>query len=208
MKKIPKYIVHAYIDCKRCSLCNYRRNIVFGRGSIPADILFIGEAPGKTEDLLGLAFVGPSGRLLNLGMKRACELVKYAAPEPSLSGDYPAKEFDPLPSRLAAITYFITNVVACRPTDSTGGDNRQPSPEEAWACTERVKQTIADCNPRKVIFLGDIAKKYYKRVFPQALCLQHPAYIARQGGASSPAFLSFVRELSEVFKELSNVCAG
>ena len=196
MKKIPKYIVHAYIDCKRCSLCNYRRNIVFGRGSIPADILFIGEAPGKTEDLLGLAFVGPSGRLLNLGLKRAMELFRQDLPKTNDS------TINLIWEQCFNLTYFITNVVACRPTDSTGGDNRQPSPEEAWACTERVKQTIADCNPRKVIFLGDIAKKYYKRVFPQALCLQHPAYIARQGGASSPAFLSFVRGLSDVFKEL------
>ena len=50
--------------CKRCSLCESRSNVVFGAGSGSVGILFIGEAPGRDEDLQGLPFVGRAGRLL------------------------------------------------------------------------------------------------------------------------------------------------
>ena len=40
-------------------------NLVFGSGDVDAQIIFIGEAPGKNEDLLGLPFVGASGKFLD-----------------------------------------------------------------------------------------------------------------------------------------------
>ena len=52
-------------ECRRCGLCNGRTNLVFGTGDPHADILFVGEGPGKQEDLQGEPFVGPSGQLLN-----------------------------------------------------------------------------------------------------------------------------------------------
>ena len=42
-----------------------RTNIVFGKGNLDSDILFIGEAPGQHEDEQGLPFVGASGKLLD-----------------------------------------------------------------------------------------------------------------------------------------------
>ena len=52
------------VDCDRCKLKDIRTNIVFGEGVLNPDIVFIGEAPGKNEDLSGRPFVGRSGRLL------------------------------------------------------------------------------------------------------------------------------------------------
>jgi DNA polymerase len=51
-------------DCTRCKLCEGRTNIVFGVGNPNADIMFIGEGPGRDEDLQGEPFVGRAGQLL------------------------------------------------------------------------------------------------------------------------------------------------
>jgi uracil-DNA glycosylase family 4 len=62
-------------DCKRCRLSKERTKIVFGEGNPDAMLMFIGEAPGKEEDLQGRPFVGEAGMLLTrliekMGLKR------------------------------------------------------------------------------------------------------------------------------------------
>ena len=62
-------------DCQRCKLAKHRTNLVFGAGNPDARLMFIGEAPGKEEDLQGLPFIGDAGMLLTrliikMGMKR------------------------------------------------------------------------------------------------------------------------------------------
>ena len=52
-------------DCMKCKLGSTRNNVVFGSGNPNSDIVFVGEAPGKDEDLQGLPFVGRSGKLLD-----------------------------------------------------------------------------------------------------------------------------------------------
>jgi uracil-DNA glycosylase family 4 len=61
--------------CPRCKLSKSRTNIVFGQGSSHAELMFVGEAPGRDEDEQGLAFVGRAGQLLTkiieaMGKKR------------------------------------------------------------------------------------------------------------------------------------------
>lgn len=51
-------------DCKRCKLSNNRKHIVFGEGNPYAELIFIGEAPGREEDIQGRPFVGDAGTLL------------------------------------------------------------------------------------------------------------------------------------------------
>jgi uracil-DNA glycosylase family 4 len=51
-------------DCQRCKLSKGRTNIVFGEGNPDAKIMFIGEAPGREEDLQARPFVGDAGQLL------------------------------------------------------------------------------------------------------------------------------------------------
>jgi DNA polymerase len=50
--------------CPRCKLSKSRTNIVFGQGNPRAELMFVGEAPGRDEDEQGLAFVGRAGQLL------------------------------------------------------------------------------------------------------------------------------------------------
>jgi len=74
--------------CKKCGLCEGRTNTVPGEGSDSSEILFIGEGPGKDEDLQGRPFVGAAGRLLT-------ELIESIG--------------------ITREDVFIANVVKCRP---------------------------------------------------------------------------------------------
>jgi DNA polymerase len=86
-------------SCRECSLCETRKNVVFGVGSREAEVLFIGEGPGASEDEQGEPFVGRAGKLLDdmlaiIGLRR---------------GDV-----------------YIANIVKCRPP---GNRNPEPETE-------------------------------------------------------------------------------
>ena len=77
-------------ECRKCGLCGTRTNTVFADGSPNAGLLFIGEAPGRDEDLKGLPFVGRAGQLLDkmiaaIQLKRdevyICNVLKCRPPE-------------------------------------------------------------------------------------------------------------------------------
>ena len=81
----------AYIgDCKRCKLCKARKRLVFGEGDEKARVVFVGEAPGRDEDLEGRPFIGKAGKLLTkiiqngMGLTREkvyiCNVVKCHPP--------------------------------------------------------------------------------------------------------------------------------
>lgn len=78
------------IKCRRCLLYQTRKNLVFGQGNPKAQLVFVGEAPGREEDIQGLAFVGKAGELLTkiiqaMGFKRQdvyiCNVLKCRPPE-------------------------------------------------------------------------------------------------------------------------------
>ena len=77
-------------DCQRCGLCRGRKTIVFGEGNAEADLVFVGEGPGRDEDLAGRPFVGAAGQLLGkiiaaMGLGREevyiCNVVKCRPPD-------------------------------------------------------------------------------------------------------------------------------
>lgn len=78
-------------DCTRCKLCEGRTHIVFGVGNPHATLMFVGEGPGRDEDIQGEPFVGRAGQLLTkmieaMGLKRQ--------------------------------DVYIANIVKCRPPDN------------------------------------------------------------------------------------------
>jgi DNA polymerase len=75
-------------DCTRCPLHHGRNSIVFGAGNPRARLVFVGEGPGRDEDLQGLPFVGAAGQLLT----RIIEAIGFTRDE-----------------------VYICNVVKCRP---------------------------------------------------------------------------------------------
>jgi len=77
-------------ECRKCGLCRTRTNTVFADGSVTARLVFIGEAPGRDEDLRGLPFVGRAGQLLDkmiaaIDLRRdqvyICNVLKCRPPE-------------------------------------------------------------------------------------------------------------------------------
>src|SRR3954464_8532790 len=87
-------------------LAKSAKNLVMGDGNADADIVFIGEAPGKNEDEQGLPFVGAAGKFLNemlatIGLERSdiyiTNIVKYRPPN----------NRDPLPEEKAAFLPFL-----------------------------------------------------------------------------------------------------
>ncbi len=78
-------------DCRKCSLANGRTTVVFGVGNPNADLMFIGEAPGRDEDLKGEPFVGKAGQLLT-------DIIKAM--------------------KLTRDDVYIANVIKCRPPDN------------------------------------------------------------------------------------------
>lgn len=77
------------LNCRKCSLCEVCSNVVFGVGNPCAKVMFIGEGPGRNEDLQGEPFVGAGGQLLD----------KYLA----------AVDLD------RRTNIYIANIVKCRP---------------------------------------------------------------------------------------------
>ena len=96
-------------------LAEQATQLVFGAGSSSAEILFIGEAPGKQEDEQGIPFVGASGRFLNemlasihLGREQVyiTNIVKYRPPQ----------NRDPLPEEKAAfLPYLLRQIAVIQP---------------------------------------------------------------------------------------------
>jgi uracil-DNA glycosylase len=78
-------------DCRRCKLWEGRTRLVFGEGSPRAQLVFVGEGPGRDEDAEGRPFVGEAGKLLTkiiengMGLKREdvyiCNVVKCRPPK-------------------------------------------------------------------------------------------------------------------------------
>ena len=77
-------------DCSRCQLSQGRTHIVFGSGNPDADVVFVGEAPGRDEDIKGEPFVGKAGQLLTkiiaaMGLTREdvyiCNVIKCRPPD-------------------------------------------------------------------------------------------------------------------------------
>ena len=151
-------------------------------------LLFIGEAPGEMEDILGLPFTGYAGRILDM-------LIEYV--------QHP-------------FSYVITNTVGCRPMDlitlgevnkedyvddpslseaksrargeaAVSGQydldyiienqNREPTPPEMAACSPHIDELILTEKFTGVVYLGKVARSYKTRL--PSIELFHPAYIGR-----------------------------
>jgi uracil-DNA glycosylase family 4 len=162
----------AVAGCTACGLCQGRKNTVFGVGDSKAKWLFIGEGPGRNEDIQGEPFVGPAGKLLDnillaMGLKRGENA-------------------------------YIANIVKCRPTDGTGRD-RPPAADEVAACLPYLQRQIELIQPTVLVALGKTAALSLLGLDPATpvsklrgsvhryadrplVVTYHPAYLLRQLG--------------------------
>ena len=159
----------AVADCTKCGLCQNRKKTVFGVGDEKAKWLFVGEGPGRNEDMQGEPFVGPAGKLLDsmlaaMGLRRGENA-------------------------------YIANIVKCRPTGADGRD-RPPMPEEVAACMPYLDRQIALIQPAIIVALGKTAALSLLKLDPDTpvsklrgsihryaslplVVTYHPAYLLR-----------------------------
>ena len=120
-------------QCRKCSLCEKRRNTVLGAG--PREncrVMLIGEAPGADEDATGLPFVGKAGQLLTSILENG--------------GNIPRESL------------YITNTVKCRPPE-----NRNPTQEECRACRDFLDAQLLLIHPDIVVTLGNVPTQFLLR---------------------------------------------
>lgn len=101
--------------CKKCSLCQTRTNTVFGCGNREADLMFVGEAPGESEDASGIPFVGRAGKLLDKYLE-AVDIDRESVYIANILKCRPPKNRDPLPEEQdMCIEYLREQVRLIRP---------------------------------------------------------------------------------------------
>jgi uracil-DNA glycosylase family 4 len=120
------------LACVKCPhLASSRKTVVFGVGSIDAQLMFVGEAPGADEDEQGEPFVGKAGQLLTkiiqaTGLQRA--------------------------------DVYIGNILKCRPdTPGQSAGNRKPTADEMATCIPYLHEQIDLIRPKVLVALGATA---------------------------------------------------
>jgi DNA polymerase len=102
-------------QCTQCDLCKTRTQTVFGSGNKNASWMFIGEAPGQSEDLQGLPFVGKAGQLLT-EMIRAIGLDREQVFIANIIKCRPPGNRDPNPTEIEACkTYLLQQLALVQP---------------------------------------------------------------------------------------------
>ena len=145
--------------------CDRARRVCLGRGRLPCDVLFVGEAPGASENVCGVPFVGPAGQLLD-------QIVERSVP--------------------TGLRTAYTNLVGCIPLGDTGEKAAEPKPAQIVACQGRLREFIDLARPRLVVRVGRLAQQWLGGGLKNALPLPpgvpacdvvHPAFILRANEA-------------------------
>ena len=120
------------LACVKCPhLASSRKSVVFGVGSLDAQLMFVGEAPGADEDDQGEPFIGKAGQLLT-------KIIQATG--------------------LQRSDVYIANILKCRPdTPGQSAGNRKPTTEEMATCIPWLHQQIDLIRPRVLVALGATA---------------------------------------------------
>lgn len=156
--------VEEWTDCQRCELKDSRSRVVLGRGQLPCDVVFVGEAPWKDEDSLGDPFVGRAGHKLD-------EIIEDAF------GNFATRP-----------THALTNLVGCKPPGDDEGKPTKPDVASIKACAPRLQDFVAMANPKLIVCVGRMADDYttpymkdatkFSKAIPR-IAIVHPAWILR-----------------------------
>jgi uracil-DNA glycosylase family 4 len=133
--------------CNRCArMCDSQRVLNRSGGALDAEIMFIGEAPGRLgADSSGIPFHGDkSGHNFE-------ELLEFA--------------------NLSRSTIFVTNAILCNPRDENG-NNSTPSKSEMQNCAEYLKKQIELINPKIIVTLGAVALESTRFISNHSLTLK------------------------------------
>lgn len=150
------------------------------------DILFIGEAPGKQEDLHGEPFIGPSGKLLQFLIHEVQRKMRWR------------------------FRYGIVNTVLCTPFPDGKNKPETPIPLAVEKCEDRVREVAEALQPKVIVTLGKIAEGYILDTGIDVdlrcpyLLLKHPAWVLRKGGATTTTYKKWMFEFLDALTELKD----
>jgi uracil-DNA glycosylase len=159
-----------WTGCTLCALSTQRTRMVFARGDVPCELLFIAEAPGQSEDVIGLPLVGPAGKLLDSN-DQPLGIVQQAL---AMAGRDPE-----------ATAVAFCNLVCCFPREAKKTQNHEPKVEEIKACSPRLREFVGICRPKLVVLVGRLAAKWahlsVDMADPMVRCVEikHPASILK-----------------------------
>lgn len=134
---VPEYesLLTDWQNCERCPLHASRENVVFAKGELPAEVLFIGDAPGPSEDRSGFPLMSTSGRLFNFIIKE-------------------------LQNSRKGWTYGAIYPLGCTPW-SDDSIVRPAERKELKACNPRTLGLIKLANPLGIVLLGKEAESFW-----------------------------------------------
>lgn len=168
-------------DCTRCKLHEGRTKLVFGEGNPKARLVFVGEGPGRDEDLQGRPFVGRAGQLLNkiieaMGLKREdvyiCNVVKCRPPE----------NRTPEPDEMATCEQFLFKQI------------RSIEPGVVVCLGSTAAQSILKTKQS----LGSLRGKFHQYGKAKLIVTYHPAALLRNPNFKKPLW----EDMQVVMKEL------
>jgi DNA polymerase len=170
--------------CRACSLCETRKQTVFGVGNTNAEWMLIGEAPGAEEDARGEPFVGQAGRLLDnmlasVGMSREGQTPK---------------------------SVYIANVLKCRPPG-----NRNPQPVEVSKCEPFLLRQIELVAPALIIVMGRFAAQSLLGTDASIASLRGKSHRISVAGRQIPVVVTYhpaylLRNLIDKEKSWADLC--
>ena len=181
-----------YKKCTECPLGNLGRiNVVFGSGNPDAYLMFIGEAPGKEEDIQNNPFVGRSGQLLNRALNVA---------------------------NINREDVFITNIVKCRPPKNRRPTPQESTTCKNLLLLNQIKiiQPLVICTLGSTAIqellampklqITDIRGKTQKMDTITIVPTYHPAYILRNPKKLEILIndLTLVQELCNTLPDIKN----
>ncbi|MCR1793063.1 uracil-DNA glycosylase [Leptospira sp. WS58.C1] len=185
-------IAREVAPCVRCKLSKTRTQTVFGEGNPNAEVMFIGEGPGKQEDLTGRPFVGKAGELLTRIIERGMGVSRDSV--------------------------YIANITKCRPTvDLKFEKDRPPEEDEVIACSPFLLRQISIIQPKVIITLGNPSTRFILRTKEGITKLRgnwgdfhgipvmptyHPSYVIRNGGENSPLKRDVWEDIKKVLERL------
>ncbi len=174
-------------DCQKCALGATRTNFVFGVGNPAADLVFVGEAPGKQEDLQGEPFVGRAGQLLDR-MLAAIELSRQEV--------------------------YILNVLKCRPPgnrDPEPAEVAQCQPNlnrQLSIIRPKLIVALGRVAAKTLLKVEDTLKNMRVQVFNyegiELRVTYHPAALLRNSGFKPNAWVDF-QAVRDRYRELTGL---
>jgi uracil-DNA glycosylase len=154
------------LGCVKCPLAKGRTQVVFGVGDPDADLVFVGEGPGREEDLAGEPFVGRSGRLLDKLMQEELSIDRRQCYIANVVKCRPPDNRDPAPEEIEA----------CRPYLEAQIDLIDP----------KVVVTLGNFATRLLLDTPQGIKALRGQAYPfrrgHLVPTYHPAYALRSGG--------------------------